>query len=1023
MSVATHDLVFQNAGTGTLQAGIATFGQTFQRGEVPADSSLIVMAGGTALPVQMDVKTRYEDGSVKMAVLAVERPALAAGETLEMVLSAGRPAAPAAALDLAKGLDGHGFTVDLAFAGGGVMRVDVLAELKAALADGSASLWREGPLASEARVEIDLPGSLRMVFDVTLFRDGGMAVEAQFNNDQAMQAEGGRARYAVTVTMDGKVAARETLDQGQYQNWHQSFASNAHDGGQGIGSPDAGWLNIQHDIAWLQKAGAVAGYDLSLALDPKLLQAYAAATAADGWGDPLATNGVATYMPGTGGRADIGFTTQANTAWLLTQDARAAAYAMGQAEAASAVPWHFWDAANETWVNTDAYPNLWLDGRGGTGRPGDASSGGLTQQVAGDTGWHTDVSHQPDLSYVPYLMTGARWMLDNLQAQAGWSILSYWPEMRGGEADNVINGNQVRGAAWALRQIDEAARTSPEGSAEQAFFQTASDANYAWLVSKIPEWTAMQGEAHGWVPGDYGTAGALPPWQQDYFASTVIAAARDGNADAKTFLEWQSNFLIGRFMAEGDGFATHDGAAYLIAIGDPATGRTFSTWAEIGAQTAARGWSNGAEGWAHSEGDYAQLALATLAGIYEITGSAEARQAYEMLIAENAPFSKTADYARDPTYAIAPPADAPAELPTVQPPVVETPDHQPGLHKLAIVLGAESWQGDPIAIVMVDGVEVLQTTVSVQHAQGGQRYELGEIAAGGEHVVTVRFLNDAWGGTEDTDRNLYVESILLDGVDTGHNQGIFESQDVSFTIGAATPPAPVAQDVLTIGISGDAWQGKAQYLIHIDGVQIGGLREADAAHGMGETEQVVITGDFAGAPHRLDITFLNDAWGGTADKDRNLYVDSLSLNGKDLGQSIDMTMDGTASFDFGSAPSAGEPSPVHSIGAGPDVLRLAISQDSWEGDAQFMLFLNGEAFGGTRTAMAEHASGKSDIYEILGDFGDGGAQSLVVRFLNDAWGGHAAADRNLYVDHLSLNGMDLHGATSLLQNGDAVFAF
>ena len=45
--------------------------------------------------------------------------------------------------------------------------------------------------------------------------------------------------------------------------------------------------------------------------------------------------------------------------------------------------------------------------------PGDRNATGLTQQVDGLTGWEPDTPHQPNLSFVPYVLTGDRWMLDN----------------------------------------------------------------------------------------------------------------------------------------------------------------------------------------------------------------------------------------------------------------------------------------------------------------------------------------------------------------------------------------------------------------------------------------------------------------------------------------------------------------------------------------------------------------------------------------------------------------------------------
>jgi Ca2+-binding RTX toxin-like protein len=363
---------------------------------------------------------------------------------------------------------------------------------------------------------------------------------------------------------------------------------------------------------------------------------------------------VTTYMPMTGGRQDIGITTAANTAWLISQDPRAAAYALGQAEASGAVPWNFWDAANGTWLNTDNYPRLWTDGRGGTGTPGDPNSTGLTQKVPTDTGWTPDRAHQPDLSFVPYLLTGERAILDGVFAQASFSVMNFWPVPRFEGEGIVVNGGQVRSSAWSLRQIDNAAWAAPEGSAEQAYFQALSEANWKWLVAQIPAWTAMQGEAHGWVPGAYGTAGNLAPWQQDYFAAITIAAASRGNADALTFLEWQSNFLIGRFQQAANGFAPHDGAAYNIAIAPESGGAPFKTWAEIGAATVARGLSNG-DGWSNSIGEYARLAGATLAGIHLLTGSAEALAAYKALVADSAPGMTTGVYAANPQYAVAVP--------------------------------------------------------------------------------------------------------------------------------------------------------------------------------------------------------------------------------------------------------------------------------------------------------------------------------------------------------------------------------
>jgi Ca2+-binding RTX toxin-like protein len=659
---------FENAGVTTLTGGITTFGQVFERGELPPAADLVGRIGGVEVPLQFDVKTRYDDGSVKMAVVTVARPDLAPGQSADLVFTAGPATASGPDINLGTALSGQSFKVDLAFASGKQVSVDAVAALQTALADGSASFWQKGELATQARVEVLIEGSMRLIFDVTAFKGGGMSVDVQFSNDRAMEAVGGRVAYTATVTMNGQEVARESVDQLQYQSWHREFSSNGRDGGQGLGSETAGWLNIQHDTAQLARTGVIADYDFALPISQSLLGSYDTRMDAASWGDPLSANGVAKFMPGAGGRPDIGITTEANTAWLISQDPRAAAYALGQAEASGAVPWNYWDAANGTWVSTDNYPVIWTRNTApGTAAPGDSTSQRLTQpwEWTSFDGWTPETAHQPDLGFVPYVLTGERWLLDRTLAQAAFNITETWPggeRMAPGFDNLVVSNTQVRGGAWSMRQIENAAWAAPDGTVEKDYFGRVGDTNWKFLVSKIPEWTALQGEAHGYIPF-YTQRGVLAPWQQDFFASTAISAASRGDADALTVVNWMKNFLIGRFQQSDGEFSIRDGISSQIVVGPettfgPGSGPTpyFKTWAEIGAATLARGSSNtdpvrAPTGWERSQGYYGQLGLGTLNAIYELTGDLQAKQAFDALLALKPPFTTANDYSNTPNYA------------------------------------------------------------------------------------------------------------------------------------------------------------------------------------------------------------------------------------------------------------------------------------------------------------------------------------------------------------------------------------
>ena len=83
----------------------------------------------------------------------------------------------------------------------------------------------------------------------------------------------------------------------------------------------------------------------------------------------------------------------------------------------------------------------------------------------------------------------------------------------------------------------------------------------------------------------------------------------------------------------------------------------------------------------------------------------------------------------------------------------------------------------------------------------------------------------------------------------------------------------------------------------MDGVQIGGDQTTVAWHSSGQSDTVAIKGDWASGGHSIAVTFLNDAWGGTAMTDRNLYVDGATYDGVVVANgSAALTSAGTATF-------------------------------------------------------------------------------------------------------------------------------
>src|SRR5262249_34966733 len=55
-------------------------------------------------------------------------------------------------------------------------------------------------------------------------------------------------------------------------------------------------------------------------------------------------------------------------------------------------------------------------------------------------------------------------------------------------------------------------------------------------------------------------------------------------------------------------------------------------------------------------------------------------------------------------------------------------------------------------------------------------------------------------------------------------------------------------------------------------------------------------GDWAPGAHSVAVTFLNDAWGGTATTDRNLYLNGVGYDGAATGQTASFASNGSQTF-------------------------------------------------------------------------------------------------------------------------------
>lgn len=102
-------------------------------------------------------------------------------------------------------------------------------------------------------------------------------------------------------------------------------------------------------------------------------------------------------------------------------------------------------------------------------------------------------------------------------------------------------------------------------------------------------------------------------------------------------------------------------------------------------------------------------------------------------------------------------------------------------------------------------------------------------------------------------------------------------------------------------------------------------------------------------------------------------------------------------------PVAAPPTPV----AG-DTFILRMSEDSWDGNAKFVLGVDGTQRGGVQTVTASHGAGASQTFDLTSLGLGAGLHDVSITFINDAYDS-AGRDRNLFVDSVQFGSITQQG--------------
>jgi hypothetical protein len=613
-TVVTDSVVSQSTQTQTRVP--VTFGQVFKAGDVPANATVLATLNGQSIPLQVDAKATNPDGSLRHAVLTAMVPSLPGGGTLPLALSAGSPSASMAngapvslSQLLATGYDAK-VSVNL---GGVTYSVNARGLLQAADLSGACGPWKtqcdqwlSGPLASEWVVNGPVTSSagsaypnLRIYFAVRAYAGGTPGTVASVRTDIIVEntdafAPQAQPQYTATLSSGSASYTSPVLTQYTATRWHKVLWWNN-------AEPQ---VYLQQDTQYIQNSMAVSRY-MPLQPDEAFLERIRQTCA------PLDHCDQTNNMKNPGAQPGIGPLPRWTSVYIIDPDVRAYNWMLANTDALGTYSIHYRDEATGWPISIQRHPNVtmanWEFANLKAGQGASALSVGYRTDllpnctdnavVTGcnlhnyNTGnpyvWEN--AHQPAESYVPYMVTGSYYYMSELAF--GASQNEAWSNAQSrGYSQGLLDQShgQVRGKAWTLRSMAEAAWLLPDTYPLKSEFNADvvnSLADFNEKYTYNPNANPLRLVDHSFVFNvNGGKLNGINAWQHNFLTWSADHAAELGFAGAAAFRDWLAPFEIGT-MTDWQNNPTH-GFCWLEASGAKLQakddkGNPFSSYTEM----------------------------------------------------------------------------------------------------------------------------------------------------------------------------------------------------------------------------------------------------------------------------------------------------------------------------------------------------------------------------------------------------------------------------------------------------------
>jgi hypothetical protein len=543
-----------------------TFGHVFKKGDINPEHRLkVTLDNGSQIPVQLDKKAYYNDGSLRHGIISMIIPSVPvnAGKTISLSVNDSDLNETNTAITLTDIRSHYNSIVSIVING-----KEFTAQAKTLLENSQPFVWLSGPLAKEWHVTTPLQSTdnenhphLTAHFYIRAYSGSpwvrtSVIIENNWTFVDAPQ----NFTYDLTIATDTQtVFQQDALTHYNHARLRKVFWQNMNTTEILARQP----VHIHHDINYLMSTKAIPNYD------PELIGNIPESELNKTCNRWLTHNSL--MSAGLIGNWSYGYEMWPVLQWtgqyLLSMDDRVKEVMIGNAELAGSFPLHYRDKNTLLPVSIDDYPHCtthWKD----TVNPETGLSEAPTKCTDCDTPHLIDPGRKPSYTFIPYILTGDYYFLEELHFWANYCFLNETISDRD-YSKGIIKGD-LGNMAFSIRTIGQAAYITPEDHPLKSYFtdkllNNINDYHQTYLEDNYnPLGSATLNHTKSIVlKDDYFT------WALGYLLDLDYTALYP-------LLKWKTAFPVLR-MTSGKDFCWIFASNPFLQVAESATGNTYES--------------------------------------------------------------------------------------------------------------------------------------------------------------------------------------------------------------------------------------------------------------------------------------------------------------------------------------------------------------------------------------------------------------------------------------------------------------